>query len=159
MKIALRIIFAIVLTLFSVDAISAQFTDISKQDLQKVALLNNSCAAFARNSKRQSNCERTKQVLDLALVEAQKTTDDKLIFVSRLGKNEKSKTLNQRRINVIKNYLFKTKFGAIEADAVAFKESEKSRGLGVIEVYLKDNLIGEVSYGKNVVNACKSETN
>lgn len=105
----------------------------------------------------QSNCERTKQILDLALAKAQEAENAPLTVLTRLGRKEKSKTLVQRRKKFIQDYLLLTRSGAIEEKKLIFKQGQKTDKTGMAELYINNAIVGEIFYQKNVDNPCKSK--
>lgn len=83
-----------------------------------------------------NNNETVKAELDLL---GEKAGKDKLIIlITRLGKGEYSKRLNQRRLRTIGEYLRLTR--AISAQRLVTAEGDRVRDVGRIEAYLDGNL-------------------
>lgn len=133
-------------------------TEVCIVPAQRRALNENSSVECSTKKAEQSSCERTKQILDLALVKVQEAKNAPLTVLIRLGSREKSKTLVMRRKDFIRNYLLSTRLGAIEKDNLIFREGQKNDKLGKVELYINNEIVGEVFYLKNAENPCKKET-
>src|SRR3712207_3198184 len=77
-----------------------------------------------------SNCEDTRAMLDLSLVQAAEIKDSYIIYIFHLGKDEKSKKVINRRMDVVRNHI---KFRNPTFNRHVLAEGEKIDGLGSVE--------------------------
>lgn len=86
------------------------------------------------------NCETYSSDFDRMAVEFSDLIEesDFLVLVSRLGKGESNRKLNQRRLHNVRERL---KARSIDAQKITVAEGEKVGGLGRVEVYAGGKLI------------------
>lgn len=93
-----------------------------------------------------SHCEYVRAILDDSLVRASEIEDAHVIFIFRLGKNEKSRKLINQRMELVRNHI---KFRKQDPDRFILAEGEKTNGLGKLEIYIAGKLAGVIFAKKN----------
>ena len=98
-------------------------------------------------------CELNSAHLD-ALTREARATSERVFVIARLGKRERSKALNRRRLHMTRNYIITS--GRLVKDNVVFAEGDQADTQGRLEFYLgsKLYLISLVEYGKDVCLTC-----
>jgi hypothetical protein len=92
------------------------------------------------------NCEGNALRLDVVRNKAQATDKSKLIIViARLGKGERARELNRRRLYTVRTYL--TAMG-IAPQRLIMAEGEPVQGYGTVEVYIEGVLAEALAVGR-----------
>jgi hypothetical protein len=87
-----------------------------------------------------NNCEINILALHNANISAKH--DELIILIARLGKSEKSRSLNLRRLHNVKTYL--TKFLGRDSKSIVTAEGSPDSGYGCVEIYVAGKLADKI---------------
>ena len=103
------------------------------------------------------NILRLEEVARIAT--AKLTEGRKTIVIGRLGKGERSRELNRRRLYNVQTFL--SRYKTIGAENIVVAEGEKVRGYGRVEIYVGGKLAETLAVPKNkdlMVACCEGDT-
>lgn len=93
-----------------------------------------------------SDCEHVRHILDQTLAQTSNLENVSTIIIFRLGRNETSRKVIDRRMKLVKNHI---KFRNQKIGRFLLAEAEKTNGLGKLEIYIAGKLTGELFAKKN----------
>ncbi len=117
------------LLLYILTLISTNAELITLQETKQVANVN--------------NCELN--VLRLHDANAAAGKDDLIIVIARLGKGDRSREVNRRRLHNVKTYL--VEFLGRPPKTIVLAEGERKNGLGSIDLYVRGKLADTLELG------------
>ena len=100
-----------------------------------------------------TDCESTMMRLDfIAIAADQPSKDQTIIIIARLGRGERVRTLNRRRLAQVADYLTRR----VSKDRIISAEGERISGLGQLEFYVGGRLhtIFKVRRNRDLVRGC-----
>jgi hypothetical protein len=102
------------------------------------------------NQPKPNNCEEAQLYLDNSATEASKDEEGNVIAIARLGNDELSPSLNQRRLEFVRSYLINQRF----FNRIVIASGERVQGSGRVELYVGGKLLYVLRYPRRGHISC-----